>query len=58
MPGSGQQELCESITILEDSILESNEELFVTLSRSTMDGENIVLSPSSAVLTIEDNEST
>jgi len=51
-PGTNGQ--CTSITIVNDSILENDENLLVELTTSD---EVVALIPSSATITIEDNDS-
>jgi len=51
-PGANGQ--CTSITIVNDSILENDENVLVELTTSD---EAVVLNPTSATITIEDNDS-
>ena len=51
-PGTNGQ--CTSIAIVNDSILENDEDLLVELTTSD---EAVALNPSSATITIEDNDS-
>ncbi len=49
----GVSELCINITIIRDTTLENNEQLFVLLSTSDL---HVDLAPASAVVTVSDND--